>query len=116
MLLHSALSCLSCIGALPSPVPMIEFVCFADEKIFNDCYPFLGDVRQWECSPGFFVSDAKDRANERGKELCDADFRGIVLRAVLGPAAEYDTRILTAIAMYPPEACMARFGTSRPTM
>ena len=69
---------------LPSRVPMIEFVCSAAEGIFNDCYPLLKKLGQWECSHDFFVSDAEDRADERGKDQCDADFRGIIVQAALG--------------------------------
>ena len=34
---------------------------------------------QLERSHDFFVSDAKGRADERGKDLCDPDFRGIIV-------------------------------------
>ena len=36
-------------------------------------------------------------ADERGKDLSGADFRGISVPSVLGQAARYDARILTAI-------------------
>ena len=63
---------------------MIEFVSSAAERIFNDHYLLLEELGQWECSHDFFVFDAKDRADEHDRDLCDADFPGIIVRAVLG--------------------------------
>ena len=79
---------------------MIEFVCSAAERIFNDNHPLVEELGQWKCSHDFCLSFAKDRADERGKGLCDAYCRGISMQAVLGQAADYDVRILTAIAKY----------------
>ena len=59
------------------------------------------------------MSDATDRADERGKDLCDADYRGNIVQAILGQAADYDARTLTAIAKYP-WACMAGMDTDQP--
>ena len=77
MFLHSTLSRTFCIGlgglrimlfnwvndsstrsvavdrALPRRVPMIEFVCCAAERIFNDCHLLLEEYEQWECSQEF---------------------------------------------------------------
>ena len=47
------------------------------------------------------MSDAKDRANERGKDVGDADFPGMIVQAVLGQAADHDARILPEIAKNP---------------
>ena len=95
---------------------MIEFVCSAAERIFNDCYFLIEEPGQWDCSHDFFESNPKDRADERGKDVCDADCRGISVQAVLGQAADYDARIPTAIAEYPLSLARLLFGTSRPTM
>ena len=46
--------------------------------------PLLEEPGQWECPHDFFVSAAKDLADERGEELCDADFHGMIVQAVLG--------------------------------
>ena len=54
-----------------------------------------------ECPHDFFVSDTKDREDERGKKLCDADYRGTNVQAIWEQAADYDARILTAIAKHP---------------
>ena len=86
---------------LPSRVPTIVYVCSAAEKIFSDSYLLLEEPGQLDCSHDFFVSDARDRADERGKDLCDADVRGIIVQAVWGQAADYDAKIPNAIAKYP---------------
>ena len=88
--------------ALASRVPMIEFVCSAAERISNDYCLLLEEPGQWDCSHDFLGSDAKDCADERGKDLCDADSRGSIGPAVLGQAADHDARILTAIAKSTP--------------
>ena len=45
------------------------------------------------------MSDAKDREDERGKDLCDDDCGSMI--PVWGQAAVYDARVLTAIAEDP---------------
>ena len=67
----------------------------------NVCLPYAGKHGQWECLHDLFVSQAKDRADERGKDLCDADLRGMVWPAVLGRATDCGFTILSAIAKNP---------------
>ena len=93
---------------LPSREPTIEFVRSVAETIFNTYYPLLGEPGQEEGPHDFFVSDAKDHADERGKDLCAADFRGKIVQPVLGQAADCDASILSAIALYPHEVGMSR--------
>ena len=87
---------------LPSTVPMIEFVCSAEKRISNRYCPLLEELGQWECSHDFVLSDAKDRTDERGKDLCDADFSGMIAPTVLGESADCDATTLTAIAKSTP--------------
>ena len=62
--------------------------------------PLLAEPGQWECPHDFFVSAAKDLADERGEELCDADFHGMIVQAVVGKAADSDVRVLSSIEQY----------------
>ena len=43
------------------------------------------------------MSDAKDRVDERGKDLCNADFGGMIVQAVWGQATVCDARVPNAI-------------------
>ena len=61
---------------------MIELVCSAAGRVFNDYFLLLEEPGQWDCSHDFFVSDAKNRPDERGMNLCDTDYRGIKRRTV----------------------------------
>ena len=67
----------------------------------NVCLPCARKRGQWRCLLDLFVSEAKDRADERGKDFCDADLRGMVGPAVLGRATDCDFTILSAIAKNP---------------
>ena len=54
-------------------------MCSAAEMV-NACFPLLKVFGTWICPHDFYVSDAKDLADRRAKNVCDPDTCGMIVQ------------------------------------